>query len=57
MAMLALGGFILGAVIGAFRARSLGGKPADMAQYAFGIGLLLGVVGLFAQIILLRSGL
>ncbi|MBJ2153674.1 hypothetical protein [Paracoccus sp. IB05] len=52
--MLAIGGFLLGAVIGAIRARQLGGKAADMAQYAFGIGLLLGVTGLFAQVILLR---
>ncbi|WP_157971078.1 hypothetical protein [Pseudogemmobacter bohemicus] len=52
--MLAIGGFVLGAVIGVFRARSLGGKAPDMAQYAFGIGLLLGVTGLFIQIILLR---
>lgn len=52
--MLAIGGFVLGALIGVFRARSLGGKAPDMAQYALGIGLLLGVVGLFAQIIILR---
>ncbi|NPD14500.1 hypothetical protein HOY34_04705 [Xinfangfangia sp. D13-10-4-6] len=55
--MLAIGGFFLGAVIGALRARSLGGKPADLAQYALATGLFLGVIGLFAQILLLRSGI
>ncbi len=54
--MLAIGGFLLGAGLGALRARRLGGKAADLAQYAMGFGLILAVIGLFVQIFLMRSG-
>lgn len=52
--MIVIGGFVLGAVIGAFTAWSRGGKPADMAQYAAGFGIALCVAGLFLTIFLER---
>ncbi|VDC31631.1 hypothetical protein [Pseudogemmobacter humi] len=52
--MLAIGGFLLGALLGAFRAHQLGGKPADLAQYAAGFGILFGLAGVIATIVLHR---
>jgi hypothetical protein len=52
--MIVIGGFILGALIGAFTARKRGGKPADMAQYAAGFGIALCLAGLFLTILLER---
>lgn len=48
--MIVIGGMLLGAVLGAVRARQLGGKPADQAQYAAGYGILLAIVGLFLTV-------
>jgi hypothetical protein len=50
-----LAGLILGAIIGAWRARARGGKPADMVQWALVHGLILGLAGLFAAILLTRA--
>lgn len=52
--MFVIGGLLLGAVGGGFRARSRGGKPADIAQYAAVYGILFGLIGLFITIILDR---
>ena len=49
-----LGFFLVGAVIGALRARARGGKPADMAQWGIVHGILLGLLGLFVLIFLAR---
>jgi cation transporter-like permease len=50
-----LSGLVLGAIVGAFRARSRGGKPADMVQWAIVHALILGLAGLFAAVILTRA--
>ncbi len=52
--MIVIGGFVLGAILGALTARRRGGRPADLAQYAFGYGVALGLLGLFLTILLER---
>jgi hypothetical protein len=52
--VIVIGGFILGAVIGALTARQRGGKPADIAQYAVGFGIAFCLAGLFLTILLER---
>lgn len=49
-----LGGLVLGALLGAFRAKSRGGNTADMAQYAAVFAMIFGVIGLFAMVIITR---
>jgi len=53
--MLPLGGLIFGAVLGAYRAKSKGGKPADMAQWGAVFALIFGIIGLILAIIIARS--
>ncbi len=53
--MLVIGGFVIGALWGGFSARRRGGRPADIAQYAAVYGIILGILGLFATIIIHRS--
>lgn len=48
--MFVIGGFLLGAVAGGYRARARGGKAADMLQYAFVHGLIFAILGLFVTI-------
>lgn len=50
--MIVLAGFVLGAVWGAMLARKRGGNRLDMAQYAAGFGIAMGLVGLFVTIFL-----
>lgn len=50
-----LAGLILGAIAGALRARARGGTAADMAQWAVVHGLILGLAGLLAAILLTRA--
>lgn len=52
--MFVIGGVLLGAIGGGLRARSRGGKPADIAQYATVYGILFGLIGLFITIYLDR---
>lgn len=52
--MIVIGGVVLGALFGAMSARRKGGKAADMAQYAAGYGIALGLIGLFLTIWLER---
>lgn len=52
--MIVIGGFVLGAVIGALTARRRGGKPADIAQYAAAFGIAFCLLGLFLTILLER---
>lgn len=51
---LALTGFILGALWGAWRARNRRGKTADMVQWALVHGLILAMLGLLAAILIVR---
>lgn len=48
--MFVIGGFLLGAFAGGYRAKARGGKTADMLQYAFVHGLILAILGLFVTI-------
>lgn len=52
--MIVIGGLIFGALFGAILAKTRGGRLPDMAQYAAGLGILFGLIGLFATIILER---
>ena len=50
-----LGGIVLGAIIGAIRARMRGGKVLDMLQWAAAFAVILGLVGLFALVFIQRA--
>lgn len=52
--MFVIGGFLLGAIAGGYRAKARGGKMADVLQYAFVHGLILALLGLFVTISLDR---
>lgn len=53
--MIVIAGAVLGAFIGAFKAKRGGGNGFDMAQYAAGYGIALTLLGLVLTIILERS--
>ncbi|SFR04228.1 hypothetical protein [Poseidonocella sedimentorum] len=46
---------LAGAIYGAWSARRRKGSGLDMAQYAAGYAIALGVLGLFIDLILIRS--
>ena len=50
-----LAGMLFGAIFGAYRAKSKGGKGKDMAQWAIVFAIIFGLVGLFALIFIERS--
>ncbi|WP_375281663.1 hypothetical protein [Pseudooctadecabacter sp.] len=50
-----LGGLVIGALLGAFRAKQRGGKAADMAQWGAVFAMIFGVIGLFIAIIITRQ--
>jgi hypothetical protein len=52
--MLVIGGLVLGALGGGLRAKSRGGKPADIALYAAVYGIIFGLIGLFLTLYLDR---
>lgn len=52
--MIVIGGFILGAVIGATTALRRGGRRLDALQYAAGFGITFALAGLFLTIFLER---
>ena len=52
--MLVIGGLVIGALGGGLRAKSRGGKLADIAQYAAVYGILFGLLGLFLTLYLDR---
>ena len=54
--MIVFGAALVGALIGAWRAKSMNGNRLDMAQYAAGFGIGFAILGLFATIILVRMG-
>jgi hypothetical protein len=52
--MFVIGGFLLGAIGGGLRAKSRGGKLADIRQYAVVHAILFGLLGLFITLYLDR---
>jgi len=52
--MYVLAGLVIGALIGATRARRRGGNGLDQLQYAAVFGILLALAGLFVTIVLNR---
>ncbi|WP_439156277.1 hypothetical protein [Yoonia sp.] len=50
-----LSGLIIGAILGAFRARLRGGKLTDMLQWGAAFAILFAVIGLFILIFIERS--
>ena len=50
-----LGGLLFGALLGAFRAKSRGGKLADIAQWAAVFAMIFGVIGMFIAVIITRQ--
>ena len=52
--MIVVIGVLGGAIIGAVTAKRRGGNRLDMAQYAAGYGIALGLLGLFVTIFLER---
>lgn len=55
--ILPLGGIVLGALIGAVRARMRGGKVLDMLQWGAAFAVILGIVGLAVLIYLQRAAM
>lgn len=53
--MLIIGGLVLGALIGAWRAKRLGGAGVDMLQYGAGHAILLGLLATVVSLVLLRA--
>lgn len=52
--MIVIGGFILGAILGATTALRRGGRKLDALQYGAGYAILFTLIGLFATIIIDR---
>ncbi|WP_157058900.1 hypothetical protein [Loktanella sp. 5RATIMAR09] len=50
-----LSGMLFGAVFGALRAKSKGGKPKDMLQWGAVFAIIFGLIGMFILIFLQRS--
>lgn len=53
--ILPLAGLVLGAAFGAWRARARGGNRLDVLQWAAVAGMIGGVIGLFALVLISRS--
>lgn len=54
--VLVLGALVIGAALGAWRAKRRGGKALDMAQYAAAHAIPLMILALFITIFLDRAG-
>ena len=50
-----LAGIVIGAVVGAVRAKMRGGKTLDMLQWAAVFAMIFGLIGLFALVLIERS--
>ncbi|MBM1219136.1 hypothetical protein JQU17_02920 [Ponticoccus sp. SC2-23] len=50
-----LGGLLIGAILGAIRAKMNGGKGLDIAQWSAVFAIIFGLVGLFVLIFIERS--
>ena len=53
--ILPLGGLLLGALIGAVRARMQGGKALDMLQWGAAFAVVFGIVGLIILVFIQRA--
>lgn len=54
MPVIVIGGFVLGAVIGAATALRRGGRKLDALQYGAGFAIAFALLGLFATIFIER---
>ena len=52
--MFVIGGLVFGAIGGGLAARRRGGKPADIAQWAAGFGIMFGLLGLVVTLFIDR---
>ncbi len=50
-----IAGLLIGAAVGAFRAKSRGGKTLDMLQWGAAFAILFALLGLFLLIFLQRT--
>lgn len=50
-----LSGLLIGAIVGAMRAKSKGGKGKDMLQWGAVFAIIFGLIGLFLLIFLQRT--
>lgn len=50
-----LGGLLLGAILGAWRAKTRGGTVLDLLQWAAAFAIIFGILGLFLLIFIERS--
>ena len=50
-----LAGLVIGAIVGAVRAKLRGGKTLDMLQWSAVFAMIFGLIGLFALIFIERS--
>jgi hypothetical protein len=50
-----LGGLLIGAILGAVRAKMKGGTGLDMAQWSAVFAIIFGLIGLFVLIFIERS--
>jgi hypothetical protein len=50
-----LGGIVLGALIGAVRAKMRGGTVMDMVQWGVAFAVMLGIIGWFILVFLQRA--
>lgn len=53
--MIILAFVVFGALLGALIARRNGGRGLDIAQYSAGFAIALGLVGLFATLLIIRQ--
>ena len=53
--MIILASALSGAALGAYRAKKLGGKGLDMAQYGIAHAMAFGIVGLVVTVVLERT--
>ncbi|SLN12940.1 hypothetical protein PSA7680_00224 [Pseudoruegeria aquimaris] len=53
--MIVIAGLVLGAALGALRAKKRGGNGKDMAQWAFVHALIFATAGLFITLFIHRS--
>ncbi|SHG65915.1 hypothetical protein SAMN05444003_0363 [Cognatiyoonia sediminum] len=50
-----LAGLLIGAIVGAVRAKMRGGKVLDMLQWGAVFAMIFGLIGLFALVFIERS--
>ena len=55
--MLVFGEALLGAIIGGLTAKKRGGSRLDIAQYAAGYAIALGLIGMIATVMIHRAAI